>query len=60
MLLYIGEKEYLIKRISDNPHSPNEYRINGIVSNLDEFYRLFDIQKNNKLYISKENRVNLW
>ena len=44
----------------DNPHSPNEYRINGIVSNLDEFYELFDIQENNKLYIDKKDRVNLW
>ncbi len=54
------KKEYLIKRLIDNPHSPNKYRVNGIVPNLDEFYEVFDIQKNNKLYIDKKKRVNLW
>ena len=43
-----------------DPHSPNEYRINGIVRNFDEWYRAFDVKPGDKLYLPPEKRVRIW
>jgi putative endopeptidase len=43
-----------------DPHSPPEYRINGIVRNFDEWYRAFNVQPGDKLYLPPEKRVRIW
>jgi endothelin-converting enzyme len=43
-----------------DPHSPSEYRVNGIVSNLPEFYTAFGAKEGDKMYIAPEKRVKLW
>jgi len=52
--------EELLKRISTDPHSPSEFRANGIISNLPEFYQAFDVKEGDKLYLSPEERVKIW
>ncbi len=41
-------------------HSPNKLRANLQLSNLDEFYKHFDIKENDAMYLSPENRVKIW
>ncbi len=41
-------------------HAPPKYRINGIVRNFDEWYRAFNIQPEDKLYLPPEARVRIW
>jgi hypothetical protein len=41
-------------------HSPPEYRVNGIVRNMDAWYRAFDIKPGHKLYLPPEQRVRIW
>lgn len=48
------------KRVKTDPHSPSQYRCNGIVSNVDGFYEAFDVQPNAPMYIAPENRVRIW
>lgn len=43
-----------------DPHSPGQYRDNGIVRNFDEWYRAFDVKPGDKLYLSPEQRVRIW
>ena len=50
----------LLKRLIDDPHSPSEYRVNGIVRNMDAWYKAFEIEKDDKLYLSPEDRVRIW
>ncbi len=52
--------EALENQIKTDPHSPDEYRVNGIVYNVDAFYDAFGVTKNNELYIVPENRVKIW
>ncbi len=52
--------EELRVRLVTDPHSPSEYRANGIVSNLSEFYRAFDVKPGDKLYRPPEQRVEIW
>ncbi len=50
----------LRRRLLDDPHSPSRYRVNGIVSNMDAFYKAFDIKPNEPMYIAPEKRVKIW
>ncbi len=43
-----------------DPHSPPQYRVNGVVRNFDEWYRAFGIKPGDKLYLPPEKRVRIW
>ncbi|WEV74519.1 peptidase M13 [Bifidobacterium sp. ESL0798] len=43
-----------------DPHSPAEFRTNGIVRNVDLYYRAFDVKPENKLWLAPEQRVSIW
>ena len=48
-------------RLLSNPHSPEDYRVNGVVRNDDGWYASFpDIKKGDKYYLPPEQRVHLW
>ncbi len=49
-------RQYLVT----DPHSPPQYRINGIVRNFDEWYRAFGVRPGDKLYLPPEQRVRIW
>ena len=41
-------------------HSANKIRTNRTLANFEEFYRVFNIKEGDKMYVSPEERVNLW
>jgi putative endopeptidase len=41
-------------------HSPEKYRVNGIVRNMDEWYDAFDVKDGNALYLRAEDRIKVW
>jgi endothelin-converting enzyme/putative endopeptidase len=47
-------------QLLSNPHSPEEYRVNGIVRNMDAWYKAFDVRPGDKLYLPPEQRVHVW
>lgn len=47
-------------RIQTDPHSPEMFRVNGSVYNLEAFYKAFDIKPTAKMYRSPENRLVIW
>ena len=50
----------LRKRISTDPHSPSEFRANGTVMNMPEFYQAFDVKPDDKMYLEPKARVKIW
>jgi putative endopeptidase len=49
------------QRLLSNPHSPPEYRVNGVVRNDDGWYAAFpNVTQNDKFYLPPERRVRLW
>jgi putative endopeptidase len=48
------------QQLVSDPHSPEQYRVNGIVRNIDAWYQVFNVQAGDKLYLSQENRVRIW
>jgi len=49
-----------IRRLAIDPHSPPEFRCNGVVRNLDAFYEAFDVDTSDELYLDPEQRVRIW
>lgn len=49
-----------INRLTTDPHSPNEFRCNQIVKNIDSFYEAFDVKEGDKMWLSPEERVVIW
>ncbi|MFT4057603.1 MAG: M13-type metalloendopeptidase [Novosphingobium sp.] len=43
-----------------DPHSPPQYRVNGIVRNFDEWYKAFGVKPGDKLYLAPKDRVRIW
>ena len=52
--------EELLRRIDVDPHSPSEFRCNGILRNLPEFYQAFDVKEGDGMYLKPEDRVKIW
>ncbi|WP_419703783.1 M13 family metallopeptidase [Promicromonospora sp. NFX87] len=50
----------VVGRISATPHSPNEFRCNGPLRNIDEFYEAFDVNRGDRLYLDPGLRVRIW
>lgn len=42
------------------PHAPPKFRVNGVVRNIDAFYRAFDVSPDDRLYLPPEERVRIW
>ena len=43
-----------------DPHAPSEFRANGVVSNMDEFYAAFGLKQGDKLWRPVAERVKIW
>ena len=49
-----------IRRLSVDPHSPPEFRCNGVVRNIDDFYAAFIVDTDDALYLDPAQRVRIW
>ena len=43
-----------------DPHSPGEFRVNGVLRNFDPWYEAFGVTPQNRLYLPPEARVRIW
>lgn len=50
----------LLRQTKTNEHSLGRWRVNGILPHVDAWYDVFNVTPDDKMYISPENRVNLW
>jgi putative endopeptidase len=49
-----------IRRLAIDPHSPPEFRCNGVIRNIDGFYDAFDVADRDALYLDPQHRVRIW
>jgi len=47
-------------RVKTDPHSPAYYRVNGVVPNVDAFYKTFTVREGDGHYLASEDRVRIW
>ena len=52
--------EALRRQIATDPHSPDEFRTNQVVRNIDAFYAAFEVKASDGLYLEPKDRVDIW
>lgn len=48
------------RRLRTDSHSPEEFRVNGVVRQMDAWYEAFDVDAEDELYLPPEERVTIW
>ena len=56
----VARPDEIRRRLKTDPHSPTEYRCNGITSNMEEFYKTFDVKEGDKMFRTADERVKIW
>jgi putative endopeptidase len=52
--------EEALRLLSIDPHSPNEFRCNQIVRNIDEFATTYKLAESDALWLAPADRVRIW
>lgn len=55
-----GRDAETIRLLTIDPHSPNEFRCNQIVRNIDAFYDAFEVTEGDALWLDADHRVTIW
>ncbi len=53
-------EEELVNRLKTDPHSPSEFRANGVVRNMPQFYEAFGVKEGDGMYLPESERVAIW
>jgi putative endopeptidase len=48
------------QRLLTDPHSPENFRVNGAVRNQDAWYKAFNVKPGDAMYVASEQRVHIW
>lgn len=52
--------ETMVTRIAADPHSPNEFRCNQVVKNLDAFHAAYGTTAQDAMWLDPQERVTIW
>lgn len=53
-------EDALRQRLMTGPHSPERYRVNGPLRNVDAWYEAFGVTPEHEMYLPPEKRVHIW
>jgi predicted metalloendopeptidase len=56
----IQREESLRYQVTSDVHSPDPYRVNGIVRNIDAWYEAFGVKAGDAMYLEPAKRVHIW
>jgi putative endopeptidase len=48
------------QQIVSDSHAPVQFRVNGMLRNMDAWYKAFNVKPKDKLYLSPKDRVRIW
>lgn len=46
--------------VKNDPHSPDKFRINGVYTNMEDFYETYGVKEGDELYLPETERVSIW
>jgi putative endopeptidase len=55
-----AREDYIRRQVVSDPHSPRQYRVNGVMRNIDAWYDAFKVQPDEKLFVDPAGRVRIW
>ena len=53
-------EDALRAQLVNGPHAPGQFRVNGVVRNLDAWYDAFGVTEDHALYLPPDERVRIW
>lgn len=53
-------REWALQMLVVDPHAPSQFRVNGPLSNMPEFFAAFGVREGNAMYRPPEARVKIW
>ena len=56
----LTEDSLAIDNLMEDVHSPNEVRVNAVLSSTKEFYDLYDVTEGDGMYVAPEKRISRW
>ncbi|MEJ5914994.1 M13 family metallopeptidase [Pseudokineococcus sp. 1T1Z-3] len=56
----VARPEERLRRLATDPHSPEEFRCNQVVKNLDEFHTAFATEPGDGMWMDPAERVRIW
>jgi putative endopeptidase len=48
------------RQLATDPHSPELYRVNGVMRNVDAWYEAYGVKPGDALYVAPDQRVRIW
>ena len=55
-----SREDMLRQQLKTDPHSPPQYRVNGVLRNFPPFYAAFGVNPGNGMYLPPAERVSIW
>jgi len=52
--------DFVKRQVVSDPHSPRQFRVNGVVRNIDAWYDVFKVKPDDKLYVAPQQRARIW
>ena len=52
--------DFVKRQVVSDPHSPRQFRVNGVVRNIDAWYDSFGVKPGNKMFVAPDARVRIW
>ena len=52
--------KFVAQLVNTDPHSPAMYRVNGPLMNFEPFYKAFNVQPGDKMYVPDSARIKIW
>jgi putative endopeptidase len=56
----LQREDAMRQQLLTDPHSPGEFRVNGVLRNVDAFYQAFNVKEGDKMYVPPAQRVKIW
>lgn len=56
----VESDDYMKLLLLQDVHAPNEFRVNAVLSSIDEFYQVYDIYPWHEMWIDRDDRIMVW
>lgn len=53
-------EQFLEVLVKTDPHSPDNFRVNGVLGNMPAFYETYAVREGDGMYIPPDKRVSIW